>query len=126
MKVVGVYEDLPHNSTFFETKFLLPWDKYVTTETWLKESPTQWGNHSWQAFMQVNDNVQFDKVTAKIKDIPKQHVKEGKEEVLLHPMSKWHLYSEFKNGKWWVAGFNSYGCLGLSAYLCFCLPVSIS
>lgn len=99
MKVVGVYEDLPYNSTFYETKFLLPWDKYVTTEPWLKESLTQWGNHSWQAFMQINDNIQFDRVTAKIKDIPKQHVKEGKEEVLLHPMSKWHLHSEFKNGK---------------------------
>ena len=98
-KVVGVYEDLPHNSTFYDTKFLIPWDKYVTTENWLKESATQWGNHSWQAFVQVNENVDFAKTTAKIKDIPKKHVKEGKEEVLLHPMSKWHLYSEFKNGK---------------------------
>ena len=99
MKVVAIFEDLPYNSTFYETKFLLPWEKYVASETWLKEAVTQWGNHSWQAFVQVNDNVQFDKVTAKIKDIPKQHVKEGREEVLLHPMSKWHLYSEFKNGK---------------------------
>jgi putative ABC transport system permease protein len=98
-KVVGVYEDLPHNSKFYDTKFLIPWDKYVTTEKWLKEAPTQWGNHSWQAFVQVNENVDFAKTTAKIKDIPKKHVKEGKEEVLLHPMSKWHLYSEFKNGK---------------------------
>jgi ABC-type antimicrobial peptide transport system permease subunit len=98
-KVAGVYEDLPHNTTLRETKFLLPWDKYITTETWLKEAQTQWGNHSWQTFVQVNDNVDFDKTTAKIKDIPKKHVEEGKEEVLLHPMSKWHLYSDFKNGK---------------------------
>jgi ABC-type antimicrobial peptide transport system permease subunit len=99
VKVAGVFEDLPHNSSFYETKYLLSWDKYVTTENWLKEAETQWGNHSWQAFMQVNDNVDFDKTTAKIKDIPKKHVQEGKEEVILHPMSKWHLYSDFKNGK---------------------------
>lgn len=98
-KVVGVFEDLPHNSTFFETKFLLPWEKYVTMEPWLKDAHTQWGNHSWQAFVQVNDNVDFDKATAKIKDIPKKHVEEGKEEVILQPMKNWHLYSEFKNGK---------------------------
>ena len=99
MKVVGVYEDLPHNSTFYDTKFLLPWDKFINSEPWMKEAATQWGNHSWQTFIQVNENVDFNKTTAKIKDIPKQHVKEGKEEVVLHPMSKWHLYSEFKNGK---------------------------
>lgn len=98
-KVAGVFEDVPHNSTFFETKFLLPWDKYLSMEPWLKEAPTQWGNHSWQTFVQVNDNVDFDKTTAKIKDIPKKHVKEGKEEVILQPMKNWHLYSEFKNGK---------------------------
>jgi len=98
-KVAGVYEDLPHNSSFYETKLLLAWDKYVSTENWLKEAATQWGNHSWQLFVQMNDNIDFDKTTAKIKDIPKKHVKEGKEEVILHPMSKWHLYSEFENGK---------------------------
>lgn len=97
--VAAVFEDLPHNSTFFETKFLLPWDKYVTTDTWLKDAHTQWGNHSWQVFVQVNENVDFDKTTAKIKDIPKKHVEEGKEEVILQPMKNWHLYSEFKNGK---------------------------
>ena len=90
---------LPHNSFFYETKILLPWDKYVSTEPWLKETLTQWGNHSWQTFVQLQENIRFDKVTAKIKDIPKKHVKEGKEEVLIHPMSKWQLYSEFKNGK---------------------------
>lgn len=99
MKVVGVYQDLPHNSTFYEMKILLPWDKYLTTDKWLREASTQWGNHSWQTFVQMNENVDFAKTTAKIKDIPKKHVKEGKEEVVLHPMSKWHLYSEFKNGK---------------------------
>ncbi len=97
-KVAGVYEDLPHNTSFHEVNFLLPWEKYVTTENWLKEASTQWDNHSFQMFVQMNDNIDFDKTTQKIKDIPKQHVKEGKEEILLHPMDKWHLYSDFENG----------------------------
>lgn len=99
VKVAGIYADLPHNTTFYDTKYLLSWDKYISTEPWLKDALTQWDNHSWQSFVQVNDNVDFDKTTAKIKDIPKKHKKEGNEEVVLHPMSKWHLYNEFKNGK---------------------------
>ena len=35
--VTGVYEDLPHNTTLNKTKILLSWNKYITTENWLKE-----------------------------------------------------------------------------------------
>lgn len=99
LKVAGVYEDLPRNTSLYETKLLIPWEKYVASEDWLKRSATQWDNHSFQLFAQLNDNVDFDKTTAKIKDLGKQHVKEGNEQVLLHPMDKWRLYSKFTNGK---------------------------
>jgi ABC-type antimicrobial peptide transport system permease subunit len=83
-------------------KILLSWDKYVTTEPWLKNAMTQWGNHSFQAFVQINPNVDFASTTAKIKNASMVHLKEsedGKEELVLQPMDKWRLYSEFKNGK---------------------------
>jgi ABC-type antimicrobial peptide transport system permease subunit len=101
-KVTGIYEDLPHNTTLNEMKILLSWDKYVTTEPWLKNAMTQWGNHSFQAFVQINPNVDFASTTAKIKNASMVHLKEsedGKEELVLQPMDKWRLYSEFKNGK---------------------------
>lgn len=99
MKVAGVFKDPPRNSRFYETKFFLPWAKYEASEPWIKNAATQWGNHSFQLFVQMNDNVDMEKTTSKIKGIPKQYVKEGKEETLLHAMDKWHLYSDFKNGK---------------------------
>jgi len=99
MKVAGVFEDFPRNTTLFDTKLLISWDKYITTEPWLKNSLTQWDNHSWQLFVQLNDHVDFDKTTARIKDIAKQHVREGDEHAVLHPMSNWRLYSKFTNGK---------------------------
>ncbi|HTF30095.1 MAG TPA: ABC transporter permease, partial [Flavitalea sp.] len=99
VKVAGVYEDFPHNSNFSSVHFLLSWSKYKATEDWIKRSETQWNNHSFQIFMLLNKNISFSKTTAKIKFIPKAHVVEGKEEVLLHPMEKWHLHSDFKNGK---------------------------
>ena len=101
-KVTGVYEDLPHNTTLNEMKILLAWDKYITTEPWLKNAMTHWGNHSFQAFVQLNPNVDFASTTTKIKNASMVHLKEaedGKEELVLQPMDKWHLYSEFKNGK---------------------------
>lgn len=99
VKVAGVYEDLPQNSTFFTTKILLPWDKYLTTESWLKNASTNWGDHSFQIFVQLQDYADFDKVTNKIKGISRPHFKEGNEWLLVHPMDKWHLESNFKNGK---------------------------
>ncbi|TKK68274.1 FtsX-like permease family protein [Ilyomonas limi] len=100
--VAGVYEDLPRNTTLYATTILLSWNKYITTEEWLKNAMTQWGNHSWQAFVQVNDNIDISKESAKIKNASMIHLdaaKDGKEELVLQPMDNWRLYSEFKNGK---------------------------
>jgi putative ABC transport system permease protein len=102
VKVGGVFEDLPENTSFYDTKIFLSWDKALTVLTWLKDFKTQWETHNWRIFVQLNDQVDMNKATAKIKNIPQQYVKDGKEEILLHPMDKWHLYSEFRNGK--IAG----------------------
>ena len=101
-KVTGVYADLPRNTTLTETKLLLPWKKYITTEPWLKEAATQWNDHSWQTFVQVADHVDMDKETQKIKDVVMVHkvaATDGREQAVVFPMDKWHLYSDFKVGK---------------------------
>ena len=105
LKVTGVYEDLPHNTTFKDMALVLPWDLYVNTQPWLQKAATNWGNNSFQIFAQLNDNADLDKVNARIKDIVKQsNIEQGAKDnpyqpvIFLRPMSKWHLYSEFKNG----------------------------
>ncbi|CAN5194044.1 hypothetical protein BH20BAC1_BH20BAC1_12170 [soil metagenome] len=101
-KVEGVYEDLPHNSTLYETKLLLPWKKYITTEEWLKNAMTQWNNHSWQAYVQVADNIDMGRESEKIKNVVMDHkvaLTDGKEQAVLFPMDKWRLYNEFKDGQ---------------------------
>lgn len=100
-KVAGVYKDLPYNSEFHNSNFFIPWDKYLSEQQWLKDSQTQWNNHSFQLFVQLNRSDDFERITAKIKDVPMKHLNaatDGKEEILLHPMCEWHLRSEFKNG----------------------------
>ena len=101
-KVAGVFEDLPHNTTLSETKLLLPWKKYITTEPWLKDAATQWNNHSWQAYVQVAPTVNMERETEKVKNIVMVHknaATDGKEQTYIFPMEKWRLYSDFKEGK---------------------------
>ena len=101
-KVAGVFKDFPRNTTLYNSKLFLPWKKYITTEDWLKNAATQWNNHSWQAFAEVNNNENIDKLSGKIKMasmVHKNAATDGKEELVLQPMDKWRLYSEFKNGK---------------------------
>lgn len=101
LTVAGIYEDLPYNTSFRDTKLLMPWDKFFAMEDWVKNSQTNWDDHSLQMYVQLNDHADLDKTNARIKDIINPHLPkgQGKEYVFLHPMDKWHLYSEFKNGK---------------------------
>jgi putative ABC transport system permease protein len=106
VKVAGVYEDLPHNTSFRELEFILPWDLYLVAQPWVKRAETQWGNNSFQIFAQLNNNADMNKVNARIKTLKEKNIaargdKVGasfKPVVFLHPMDKWHLYSEFKDG----------------------------
>ncbi|MBB6005315.1 ABC transporter permease [Arcicella rosea] len=126
VKVTGVYEDLPHNTTLSEVTYVLPWEMYLATESWVKNSQDQWNNNSFQTFAELNPNADFDKVSAKIRLVKFNHDKQdaAKPMVFLHPMSKWHLYSEFKDGK--IAGGRIqfvwlFGIIGVFVLLLACI-----
>jgi putative ABC transport system permease protein len=100
-KISGVYEDLPANTTFHDVAFIGPWDYYISVPD-NRRSPTDWGDNSLFMYVQVADNADMAKVSAKIRDIKLNNMaaedKKYKPVLFLQPMSKWHLYSEFKNG----------------------------
>ncbi len=98
MKIAGVYEDLPHNTTHRNVKLVLPWQRYVNNAGWVKESQLQWDNHMCRLFVQLADHANINKVNSKIKSVPTPHISFTKEELVLIPMEKWHLYSEFRDG----------------------------
>lgn len=104
VKVTGVYENLPHSSHFRDMLFILPWDLYITETEWIKDMDDPWDSNFTQTWAQLEDNADFDQVSAKIINVKynklsSDHGRKYKPEVFLHPMSKWHLYSEFKEGK---------------------------
>lgn len=101
VKVTGVYEDIPFNSEFNDLNLLLTWNDYLLAENWVKDAQTQWGNHSFQFYAQVADHADIEKVSLKIRDVELPHAfsKTDKPQYFLHPMNRWHLYSDFKDGK---------------------------
>ncbi|RPD38079.1 ABC transporter permease [Chitinophaga barathri] len=103
VKVTGVYEDLPYNSAFRALEFIAPWQLYINNSPWIKEMENPWRSNFTQTYAQLADNADLATVSARIKDVRLRNVraeqKVHKPEVFLHPMSKWHLYSEWKAGK---------------------------
>lgn len=99
-KVTGVYEDLPVSSSFHDAAFLASWDVYTASYDWLKRSAHQWDNNSFQLFALLAPGADVDAVSEKIKMVRADNAgpERFKPEVFLHPMSDWHLRSEWKNG----------------------------
>jgi putative ABC transport system permease protein len=99
--VTGVYEDLPDNSSMHEITFLAPWDFYKANKL-SKRTFDDWGDDSWQMYVQIADHADMARVSEKIKNLilKKADPKDAKFNplIFLHPMSKWRLYSEFRNG----------------------------
>ena len=98
VKVGGVFEDLPDNSTFSDVQLFLSWDKAVEEMAWMKDYPSDWTAAGWKIFVQLSDHADIDHINHSIKNIFATHGRATGETLLLHPMSRWHLYSEFSNG----------------------------
>lgn len=102
VKVTGVFEDLPRNTTFHDLEFMAPWDLYITTEPWIQKAKTQWGDNSFQGFAQINDHTDFAAVNKSILNSQLNRTpdedKKFNPQVFLHPMRDWHLRSSWKNG----------------------------
>jgi putative ABC transport system permease protein len=101
VKVTGVYEDIPYNSSFADVSFISPWELFSNDQGFKKQADA-WRCNCFFTYTQIADNADMDKVSAKIRDIKLTKVDKAelkqKPEVFLYPMKKWHLYSEFKNG----------------------------
>jgi len=121
LRVGGVYEDLPENTTMSAYQFLLSWDN--------KDNPGRtnfddWIDHHFQVFVQLKAGADFDAVSDRIKDLTKPHIKGGWEEIWLHPMDKWHLYDRQVNGKMTGGRLSSvrlFGFIGALVLLLACI-----
>jgi len=100
-KVTGVYEDPPANTSLSlsNISFIGPWSYFSVhvLPDWVFNA---WGWDCAQLFVQISDNADMAKVSGKIKNAifnkANDADQKSKPALLLHPMSKWHLY-QYKN-----------------------------
>ncbi len=102
LKVAGVYQDLPRNSTLADMAFVGSWDRFAS-DNQLSKMKEPWRPNFVSLYVQLADNADLDKVSLKIRNEKLRHVNaflaKKKPALFLEPMSKWHLYSEFKDGR---------------------------
>ncbi|WP_394748160.1 ABC transporter permease [Spongiimicrobium salis] len=102
LMVSGIYEDIPSNNTFHDTEYIIPWKNYIKTWEWVQKSADDWGNNSFQLFVQIADHTGMQGVSDAIKDVKKlrnESTVEFNPQMLLLPMEDWHLRRNFENGK---------------------------
>jgi putative ABC transport system permease protein len=99
VKVTGVMKDIPDQSTF-QFDYFMPFAQFEATNEWVRDSRERWHNNSFNIYTELQEGVNVADVEASIKDLVKKNDKEAPTaQVMLHPMSKWRLYTDFKNGK---------------------------
>ncbi|HEY4112067.1 ABC transporter permease [Puia sp.] len=100
LKVTGVYKDFPRNSSFANLEFMIPWE--LMRNNWVKNIKDPWRPNFASVYVRLKPNASFAQVSARIRDAKLNKVndalKKKKPALFLQPMSRWHLYSEFRNG----------------------------
>jgi len=105
--VTGVFEDIPRNSSFSEIQVFFPWPLLNTYRGWWEGIETDWSTQLVNVYVQLQPNTSIEDANAAIYDLYGKNVPEGIYATMekyqpyaqLIPMSTWHLYSEFENGK---------------------------
>jgi len=96
LKVTAVIKDNPTNSTF-DFKALISWDQLSAEQSSIKTSG--WGNYSFHTYVMLKPGASAIALDKKLKNIVARFDPENKENTMfLYPFTKYHLYSEFKNG----------------------------
>ena len=127
LKVTGILEDLPGNSSF-NFKYLVPFSYFEQTNDYVKRQRTgSFGNNSYSIFVKLKSHSDYAKVYPKIRNIEhteKDNTNAMLSYVTLQPIERWHLYSNYVNGKD-TAGFLEYvhmfTIIGLLVLLIACI-----
>ncbi|MES2829961.1 MAG: FtsX-like permease family protein [Bacteroidota bacterium] len=96
LNVEGVIADVPRNSTI-QFEYLMPWALFEEKNSWVKDM--EWGGMFCLSIIQMEKNANVNAITSGIKGIYKRNDKGTKNDALVHPLAKWHLYGDFQNGK---------------------------
>ncbi len=89
LRIGGVYQDLPDNTSFSGTDFILPWDD--KTIGWLA-TDMFWGDHGCRVFALLKPNTTCARATERIRYLPTPFINGWHEELLAYPNDRFHLH----------------------------------
>ncbi|HEX5153741.1 MAG TPA: ABC transporter permease [Parafilimonas sp.] len=105
LKVNGVFENMPHNSTLSGIDFFCPFSLLINSNKGMKDMLNNWDNSSVHVFTEVQPGISMQKISGVIQDVYWSKIKDKqvqsqayKVNLFLYPMQDWHLRSEWKNG----------------------------
>jgi len=94
-KVTALIKDVPGNSTL-QFDYIIPYDYSLEG---VKKNMNEWTNSSWNVYLQTIPGADIEQLNKNITALKKKHSKDDATIYFAFPMSKWHLYSDFKDGK---------------------------
>lgn len=96
LQVTAIVKDVPENSSF-QFDYLATWKYRESVNEWVKDNKTNWGNYSFQVFVELNDPAREIDVEQSIYDLAEE--KDGDDGMdkhfFLHPMKDWRLRSNW-------------------------------
>ena len=101
LKVTGVLENIPHN-TELKFDYLIPFQYESVTNNYVADGVgASFGNNRFGILVKLKPGVTYAQVRKKIKNI--EHTETNNQnamlsEVVLQPISHWHLYGNYVNG----------------------------
>lgn len=93
-KVTALVKDIPEN-TSFSFQWLAPFQNFENENEWLK----QWGNNGVMTFVEVAPSANIKNMNGQLYDFLKSKGPDFNSKFSVYPMSRWHLYGQFDNGK---------------------------
>ncbi len=127
LKVTGILKDIPGNATV-GFNFVVPSTYLYQKNPSIKsDGQRSFGNNNLQIFAKLKPGISYAQVAPKIRSI--EHTEKGNinamnSYVTLQPMDRWHLYSNYINGKD-TAGFltyvNMFSIIGLLVLIIACI-----
>ncbi|HTJ11032.1 MAG TPA: ABC transporter permease [Dinghuibacter sp.] len=126
VRVSGIFKAFPANSSLDGVHFVAPWSLYQATNNNARGAKTDWGNNSFNVYVQLKANADVKNVSNKIRDIllKTDNPPVYRPEFFVFPMDRWHLYRDFHNGVN-VGGFieivRLFGIIGIFVLLLACI-----
>jgi len=124
VQVTAVVKDVSKNSTI-QFDYLAPYEFGVQVSEFVRNNKTNWGNNFLMNIVELKEGVSMEAFSKKIGPLNVQKDTRIKNQTLfLHPLSKWHLYNEYKNwinvgGK--IEYVRLFGIIGLFVLLIACI-----